>query len=61
MACRAARAIRSGGDAAGAELTDAPPTEAPLALFSGVVKVGRDGTASVTFPVPAFNGTGRVM
>ncbi len=56
-----AGAIRSGGDAGGAELADAPPTEAPLALFSGVVKVGADGTASVTFPVPAFNGTGRVM
>ncbi|WP_449409470.1 alpha-2-macroglobulin family protein [Methylobacterium komagatae] len=56
-----AGAIRSGGDAAGAELADAPPTEAPLALFSGVVKVGPDGTARVTFPVPAFNGTGRVM
>ena len=56
-----AGAIRSGGDAGGAELADAPPTEAPLALFSGVVKVGADGTTNVTFPVPAFNGTGRVM
>nr|WP_238249567.1 alpha-2-macroglobulin [Methylobacterium persicinum] len=56
-----AGAIRSGGDAGGAEFADAPPTEAPLALFSGVVKVGPDGKASVTFPLPAFNGTGRVM
>lgn len=53
--------IRSGGDAGGADLSDAPPTQAPLALFSGVVAVGADGTASVTFPLPAFNGTGRVM
>ncbi|MCJ2012573.1 alpha-2-macroglobulin family protein [Methylobacterium sp. J-076] len=56
-----AGAIRSGGDAGGGELADAPPTQAPLALFSGVVTVGPDGTARVTFPVPAFNGTARVM
>lgn len=56
-----AGAIRSGGDAGGGELADAPPTQAPLALFSGVVTVGPDGAASVTFPLPAFNGTGRVM
>ncbi|MCJ2068590.1 alpha-2-macroglobulin family protein [Methylobacterium sp. J-030] len=54
-------AIRSGGDAGGGELADAPPTQAPLALYSGVVTVGPDGAASVTFPLPAFNGTGRVM
>ncbi|WP_163628609.1 hypothetical protein, partial [Morganella morganii] len=54
-------AIRSGGDGGGGELADAPPTQAPLALYSGVVKVGPDGTAQVTFPLPAFNGTGRVM
>ncbi len=54
-------AIRSGGDGAGGELADAPPTQAPLALYSGVVTVAPDGSASVTFPVPAFNGTARVM
>ncbi|SEH95063.1 hypothetical protein SAMN02799636_04608 [Methylobacterium sp. 275MFSha3.1] len=56
-----AGAIRSGGDAGGGELADSPPTQAPLALYSGVVTVGSDGAASVTFPIPAFNGTGRVM
>ena len=56
-----AGSIRSGGDAGGADLSDAPPTQAPLALFSGIVAVAADGTASVTFPLPAFNGTGRVM
>ena len=56
-----AGAIRSGGDGGGGELADAPPTQAPLALYSGPVNVGPDGTASVTFPLPAFNGTGRVM
>ena len=54
-------AIRSGGDGGAAELSDSPPTQAPLALYSGVVRVGPDGRASVDFPLPAFNGTGRVM
>src|SRR5206468_3512441 len=31
--------IRTGGDA-GAELTGSPPTQAPLTLYSGIVKVG---------------------
>ena len=54
-------AIRSGGDGGAAELADSPPTQAPLALYSGPVTVGRDGRASVSFPLPAFNGTARVM
>ena len=53
-------AIRSGGDA-GAELSGSPPTQAPLALYSGIVQVGADGTAQVTFDIPAFAGTVRVM
>jgi alpha-2-macroglobulin len=56
-----AGAIRSGGDAGGGELADSPPSQAPLALYSGVVAVGPDGAARVTFPLPSFNGTGRVM
>ena len=52
--------IRSGGDA-GAELTGSPPTQAPLALYSGIVRVGADGTAQVKFDIPAFAGTVRVM
>ena len=35
--------IRSGGDSAGAELSGSPPTQAPLALYSGIVTVDRDG------------------
>mgnify|MGYP001217533670 CR=1 FL=1 len=54
-------AIRSGGDGASAKLDGAPPTQEPLARYSGVVKVGPDGTASVDFDLPAFNGTARVM
>ena len=29
--------------------------------YSGVVTVGPDGRAEVSFPLPAFNGTARVM
>ncbi len=32
--------IRTGGDAAAAELQGSPPTQAPLALYSGIVTVG---------------------
>jgi alpha-2-macroglobulin len=52
--------IRTGGDA-GAELNGTPPTQPPLALYSGVVTVGPDGSAEVPFDIPAFAGTVRVM
>jgi uncharacterized protein YfaS (alpha-2-macroglobulin family) len=52
-------AIRSGGDA-GVDTTVSPPREAPLARFSGVVKVGADGRARVAFDIPAFDGAVRV-
>jgi uncharacterized protein YfaS (alpha-2-macroglobulin family) len=53
--------IRSGGDAAAAELSGSPPTQPPLALYSGPVTIGSDGTAEVSFDIPAFAGTARVM
>jgi alpha-2-macroglobulin len=52
--------IRNGGDE-GAQLQASPPTGPPVALYSGLVTVGPDGTAQVTFDVPDFNGTLRVM
>jgi uncharacterized protein YfaS (alpha-2-macroglobulin family) len=52
--------IRSGGDA-GAELQGSPPTQKPLALYSGIVTVATDGTAEVNFDIPDFAGTARVM
>jgi alpha-2-macroglobulin len=52
--------IRTGGDAA-AELQGSPPTQKPLALYSGIVTVNVDGTAEVVFDIPAFAGTARVM
>ncbi len=52
--------IRSGGDAAPA-LQGEAPTQEPLARYSGVVKLGPDGTARIDFDMPAFNGSVRVM
>ncbi|MGC1467202.1 MAG: alpha-2-macroglobulin [Pseudolabrys sp.] len=57
----AAGAIRSGGDIGAVELSGSPPTQAPLALYSGIVTVGADGSAQVHFDIPAFAGTVRVM
>jgi hypothetical protein len=54
-------AIRSGGDAPALAADADKPTQEPLARYSGVVKVGPDGTARVAFDLPAFNGTARVM
>jgi uncharacterized protein YfaS (alpha-2-macroglobulin family) len=53
-------AIHFGGDG-GAQLQGARPTQEPLSRYSGLVKVGPDGVAQVTFDIPAFNGTMRVM
>ncbi|MGB6396621.1 MAG: alpha-2-macroglobulin [Bradyrhizobium sp.] len=52
--------IKSGGDA-GAELQGSPPTQKPLALYSGIVTVAADGTAEISFDIPEFAGTARVM
>ncbi len=52
--------IRSGGDQ-GAELQGSPPTGPPVALYSGIVTVGADGTAEVAFDIGDFAGTLRVM
>ena len=53
--------IRSGGDIGGMELSGSPPAQAPLALYSGIVRVGPDGNALVRFDIPAFAGSVRVM
>jgi alpha-2-macroglobulin len=53
--------IRSGGDGGGGELQGSPPTQPPLALYSGIVSAGADGTAEVNFAIPSFTGTVRVM
>jgi uncharacterized protein YfaS (alpha-2-macroglobulin family) len=53
--------IRSGGDSGGAELSGSPPSQKPLALYSGIVPVGANGEAEVSFEIPEFAGTARVM
>ena len=53
--------LRTGGDAAGAELQGSPPTQPPVTLYSGIVRVAADGTAEVSLDIPEFAGTVRVM
>ncbi|MBI1171034.1 alpha-2-macroglobulin family protein [bacterium] len=58
----AAGVVRSGGDAgANARLQAPPPTEELVANFAGPITVGADGYARVSFDLPAFNGTVKVM
>ena len=52
--------IKSGGDAGG-ELQGSPPTQKPLALYSGIVTVSANGAAEIGFDIPDFAGTARVM
>ncbi|WP_340161814.1 alpha-2-macroglobulin family protein [uncultured Hoeflea sp.] len=52
--------IRSGGDGAMMRSEGSPPREKLVAFVEGPVAVGPDGTASVTFDMPQFNGTVRV-
>ena len=54
-------AIRSGGDGGPTRLAAPPPTEKLVAFYSGIVEVGPDGKATVSFDLPEFNGTVRVM
>lgn len=54
--------IRSGGDAdQGLRRQSPPPTQDLMAVFSGAVKLGADGSAVVPIDLPAFNGTVRLM
>jgi hypothetical protein len=53
--------LKTGGDAAGAELQGSPPTQKPLALYSGIVTVAADGSAEINFDIPEFAGTARIM
>jgi uncharacterized protein YfaS (alpha-2-macroglobulin family) len=54
--------IRTGGDGPVAAVSKgSPPTEALLALYSGVLRVGDDGVAMASFEIPQFNGTARLM
>jgi uncharacterized protein YfaS (alpha-2-macroglobulin family) len=54
-------AIRSGGDSGGKTIEGDRPTQEPLSRYSGIVRVGSNGQAEVSFDLPAFNGTLRIM
>jgi len=53
--------VRSGGDGGPVRLGAPPPTQKLVAFHSGIVRVNDDGTAEVSFDMPDFNGTVRVM
>jgi alpha-2-macroglobulin len=53
--------LRTGGDGPSASSKGSPPTEKLLALYSGIVKLDENGRATVTFEVPQFNGTAKLM
>ncbi len=53
--------IRSGGDAAAKGIEGDVPNQPPVAFYTGVLKVEPDGTAKASFPIPAFNGSVKVM
>lgn len=53
--------LRAGGDAMDAGLQAEPPTQPPLAIFSGPVKLDAEGRGTIDFATPPFDGTGRLM
>ena len=56
-----AGAMRSGGDGGSSRTGTPPATSVLVALHSGIVEVDADGNATVTFDMPDFSGTVRVM
>jgi hypothetical protein len=56
----AAAPVRAGGDQLGGEGLTVVPTQT-VALFSGPVRLGRDGSATVPLELPDFNGELRLM
>ncbi len=54
--------LRSGGDAQnGMAMKAPPPTEDLMAYFSGPLEVSSDGYVQTEVPLPAFNGTVRLI
>lgn len=52
--------VRTGGDQLGGEGLSVVPTKT-VALYSGIVDVGRSGKAEIRFDLPDFNGELRLM
>ncbi|MBU1316040.1 MAG: alpha-2-macroglobulin family protein [Alphaproteobacteria bacterium] len=57
----AAGRIRTGGDGGSMAIEGSPPTERLVAFFSGPVRLDDSGRATVSFDIPQFNGTARLM
>ena len=53
--------LRTGGDGGEGALQGNPPTEKLVAFFAGPVKLDAEGKAKVSFDIPQFNGTARIM
>nr|WP_316653864.1 alpha-2-macroglobulin family protein [uncultured Gellertiella sp.] len=53
--------LHTGGDGGEPALAGSPPTEKLVAFFSGPVRLDASGKAMVSFEIPQFNGTARVM
>ncbi len=53
--------LRTGGDGGENALQGSPPKEKLVAFFSGPVKLDASGKALISFDIPQFNGTARVM
>lgn len=54
--------VRSGGDVdSGMRRQSPPPTQDLMAVFSGPVQVDANGEVEIDIPLPAFNGTVRLM
>lgn len=56
-----AGAMRSGGDGGSSRTGTPPATSVLVALHSGIVQVDAEGKATITFDMPDFSGTVRVM
>jgi uncharacterized protein YfaS (alpha-2-macroglobulin family) len=56
-----AGAMRSGGDEGSSRTGTPPATSVLVALHSGIVEVDAEGKATITFDMPDFSGTVRVM
>lgn len=53
--------LRTGGDGGQMPLQGNPPKEKLVAFFAGPVKLDSDGKAVISFNIPQFNGTARIM
>lgn len=53
--------LRSGGDGANMSSEGSPPTEKLVAFFSGPVQLDDQGQANISFDIPQFNGSVRLM